>query len=36
MDRSTKALHEVSSLGLITPNLIGQNMLFIVTLMVPS
>jgi hypothetical protein len=36
MDKSTKAWCKVSCFGLITPNLIGQNMLFIVTTTTPT
>jgi hypothetical protein len=35
-DKSTKALHKVACFGLITPNLIGQNTLFIVTTTTPT
>jgi hypothetical protein len=35
-NKSTKAWHKVSCFSLITPNLIGQNMLFIMTTTTPT
>jgi hypothetical protein len=35
-NKSTQAWHKVSCFGLITPNLIGQNTLFIMTTATPT